>query len=248
VSNRAIGEFLLSLETFFGIIFLFGRKLLIQSELIKELYLEVIGYMSPFTWSPREKKLAIALVAILVFAIGALLWNQEDLPMQNSSLPTYQQPVPTKTIEAKKKPQVATIDVKGAVKKPGIYKLTVPVRLYQVLEAAGGASDLADVNRINLAKVIADGSMIYIPKKGEQIPTEASPIQSNTKTEESKINLNTATLEELETLDGLGPTKAKAIIQYRGEHGGFRSVDELLQVSGIGERTLEKIKEKLYIS
>jgi competence protein ComEA len=202
--------------------------------------------MSPFTWSPREKKLAIALVGILVFAIGALLWNQDDISLQHTSLPMYpQQQAETKTEEVKKQAQIATIDIKGAVKKPGIYKLAMPVRLYQVLEVAGGTSELADINRINLAKVIADGSMIYIPKKGEQIPTEASPIQNK---EEDKINLNTATLAELETLEGLGPTKAKAIIQYRGEHGGFRSVDELLQVSGIGERTLERIKEKIFVS
>lgn len=201
--------------------------------------------MSPFTWSPREKKLAIALVAILVFAIGALLWNQDDISLQNTSLPMYQQQAEPKAKDVEKQAQIATIDVKGAVKKPGIYKLTMPVRLYQLLEAAGGISGVADVNRINLAKVIADGSMIYIPKKGEQIPTEASPIQNK---ETDKINLNTATLEELETLEGLGPTKAKAIIQYRGEHGGFRSVDELLQVSGIGERTLERIKEKIFVS
>ncbi|WP_051271278.1 ComEA family DNA-binding protein [Shimazuella kribbensis] len=201
--------------------------------------------MSPFTWSPREKKLAIALVAILVFAIGALLWNQDDLSLQNTSLPMYQQQPQVKPVETKKQAQIATIDVKGAIKKPGIYKLPVPVRLYQVLEAAGGASEQADTNRMNLAKIIADGSMIYIPKKGEAIPSEASPIQTK---EDNKINLNTATLEELETLEGLGPTKAKAIIQYRGEHGGFRSVDELLQVSGIGERTLERIKEKVFVS
>jgi competence protein ComEA len=201
--------------------------------------------MSPFTWSPREKKLAIALVAILVFAIGALLWHQDDISLQDSSLPMYKQQAEPKPTEVKKQAQIATIDVKGAVKKPGIYKLKMPVRLYQVIEAAGGTSGVADVNRINLAKVIADGSMIYIPKKGEQIPTEASPIQNK---ETDKINLNTATLAELETLEGLGPTKAKAIIQYRGEHGGFQSVDELLQVSGIGEKTLERIKEKLFVS
>ncbi|MCH5583816.1 ComEA family DNA-binding protein [Shimazuella sp. AN120528] len=202
--------------------------------------------MSPFTWSPREKKLAIALVAILVFAIGALLWKQDDISLQETSLPMYQQQQPkNKMVEPKKQTPIATIDVKGAVKKPGIYKLNMPVRLYQVIDAAGGTSDVADVNRINLAKIIADGSMIYIPKKGEQIPTEASPIQNK---EENKINLNTATLAELEELEGLGPTKAEAIIQYRGEHGGFRSVDELLQVSGIGERTLERIKEKIFVS
>lgn len=201
--------------------------------------------MSPFTWSPREKKLAIALVAILVLAIGALLWNQDDISLQETSLPMYQQQAESKPTEVKKQAQIATIDVKGAVKKPGIYKLTMPVRLYQLIEAAGGTIGVADVNRINLAKVITDGSMIYIPKKGEQVPTEASPIQNK---ETDKINLNTATLEELETLEGLGPTKAKAIIQYRGEHGGFRSVDELLQVSGIGERTLERIKAKIFVS
>lgn len=201
--------------------------------------------MSPFTWSPREKKLAIALVAILVLAIGALLWNQDDISLQETSLPMYQKQAEPKPTEVEKQAQIATIDVKGAVKKPGIYKLTMPVRLYQLIEAAGGTTEVADVNRINLAKVIADGSMIYIPRKGEQIPTEASPIQNK---ETDKINLNTATLEELETLEGLGPTKAKAIIQYRGEHGGFRSVDELLQVSGIGERTLERIKEKIFVS
>jgi competence protein ComEA len=133
--------------------------------------------MSPFTWSPREKKLAIALVAILVFAIGALLWNQDDISLQNTSLPMYQQQPQVKPVETKKQTQIATIDVKGAVKKPGIYKLSIPVRLYQVLESAGGATGQADTNRLNLAKIIADGSMVYIPKKGEEIPSEASPIQ-----------------------------------------------------------------------
>jgi competence protein ComEA len=201
--------------------------------------------MSPFTWSPREKKLAIALVAIIIFAIGALLWNQEDSFLQNKSLPTYQQE-PIKQVEEKKAPTKAVIDIKGAIKKPGIYNLTAPVRLFQVLKAAGGATDEADLHRINQAKVIADGSMIYIPKKGEQIPEEATTIQS--KEQEEKLNLNTATLDELVNLEGLGPSKARAIIQYRGEHGGFRSVDELLNVTGIGEKTLKQFKDKLYVS
>lgn len=203
--------------------------------------------MSPFTWSPREKKLAIALVVICIFALGALLWNQTDLPLQQQPLPTYQPQQQVKS-EEKKVPQKATIDVKGAVNKPGIYHLPAPVRLYQALEAAGGVTDQANVQQMNMAKEIVDGSMIYIPKKGEQIPTEASPLQADGEKGNGKINLNTATLQELESLPGLGPTKAQAIIQYRGEHGGFQSVEQLLEVSGIGERTLERIKEQLYVS
>jgi competence protein ComEA len=203
--------------------------------------------MSPFSWSPREKKLAIAFVVICIFALGALLWNQTELPLQQQPLPTYQ-PQQQVKLEEKKVPQTAIIDVKGAVKKPGIYHLPTPVRLYQALEAAGGVTEQADVRQMNMAKEIADGSMIYIPKKGEQIPAEASPLQPNSEKENGKINLNTATLQELESLPGLGPTKAQAIIQYRGEHGGFQSVDQLLEVPGIGERTLERIKEQLYVS
>ncbi len=203
--------------------------------------------MSPFTWSPREKKLAIAFVVILIFAIGALLWNQEDFSLPNNNqFPNYQQPT-FKPVEAKKAPTIAVIDIKGAVKKPGIYRLPAPVRLYQLLQAAGGTLDEADLKRINQAKVINDGSMVYIPKQGEQIPTEATPILTQSETTKDKLNINTATLDELVNLEGLGPSKANAVIQYRGEHGGFKSVEELLNVPGIGQRTLSRIKDKVYV-
>ena len=135
-----------------------------------------------------------------------------------------------------------TIDVKGAVKTPGIYDLPVGSRINDAVQKAGGLTDNADSRSINLAQRISDEALVYVPTKEEATSQEAQLNVSNNK-DNKKVNLNKASLEELKQVKGLGAKRAQDIIDHRENNGKFKSVDELKKVSGIGAKTLEKLKE-----
>ena len=135
-----------------------------------------------------------------------------------------------------------TVDVKGAVKSPGIYDLPVGSRINDAVQKAGGLTDNADSKSINLAQRISDEALVYVPTKEEATNQEAHSNTSNTK-ENKKVNLNKASLEELKQVKGLGAKRAQDIIDHRESNGKFKSVDELKKVSGIGAKTIEKLKE-----
>ena len=135
-----------------------------------------------------------------------------------------------------------TVDVKGAVKSPGIYDLPVGSRINDAVQKAGGLTDNADSKSINLAQRISDEALVYVPTKEEATSQEAHLNASNTK-ENKKVNLNKASLEELKQVKGLGAKRAQDIIDHRESNGKFKSVDELKKVSGIGAKTIEKLKE-----
>ena len=135
-----------------------------------------------------------------------------------------------------------TVDVKGAVKSPGIYDLPVGSRINDAVQKAGGLTDNADSKSINLAQRISDEALVYVPTKEEATSQEAHSNASNTK-ENKKVNLNKASLEELKQVKGLGSKRAQDIIDHRESNGKFKSVDELKKVSGIGAKTIEKLKE-----
>ena len=135
-----------------------------------------------------------------------------------------------------------TVDVKGAVKSPGIYDLPVGSRINDAVQKAGGLTDNADSKSINLAQKISDEALVYVPTKEEATSQEAHSNASNTK-ENKKVNLNKASLEELKQVKGLGAKRAQDIIDHRESNGKFKSVDELKKVSGIGAKTIEKLKE-----
>ena len=135
-----------------------------------------------------------------------------------------------------------TVDVKGAVKLPGIYDLPVGSRINDAVQKAGGLTDNADSKSINLAQRISDEALVYVPTKEETTSQEAHSNASNTK-ENKKVNLNKASLEELKQVKGLGAKRAQDIIDHRESNGKFKSVDELKKVSGIGAKTIEKLKE-----
>ena len=135
-----------------------------------------------------------------------------------------------------------TVDVKGAVKSPGIYDLPVGSRINDAVQKAGGLTDNADSKSINLAQRISDEALVYVPTKEEATSQEAHSNASNTK-ENKKINLNKASLEELKQVKGLGAKRAQDIIDHRESNGKFMSVDDLKKVSGIGAKTIEKLKE-----
>lgn len=146
---------------------------------------------------------------------------------------------------------VMIIDIKGEVKKPGVYEVKRDDRVIDVITLAGGLTDLADERQINLAQKLEDEMVIYVPKEGEEDVEIAAISSMQTKMTqadgEELIRLNEASSEELQTLQGIGPAKAEAIIQYRDEHGPFQHVEDLLNVSGIGEKTLENIKDEIAI-
>ena len=135
-----------------------------------------------------------------------------------------------------------TVDVKGAVKTPGIYDLPVGSRINDAVQKAGGLTDNADSKSINLAQKISDESLVYVPTKGEDTSQATQSNASNSK-ENKKVNLNKASLEELKQVEGLGAKRAQDIIDHRDTNGKFKSVDELKKVSGIGAKTIEKLKD-----
>lgn len=136
------------------------------------------------------------------------------------------------------------VHVAGAVVQSGVYLLEEGARVYQAVEKAGGALGDADLERINLAQPLYDGQQVIVPRQlQEGSPAEgAGPLSL-----EGKVNINTATQSQLETLPGIGLVKARSIIKYRQENGYFSSIEDLTKVNGIGEKTLENIKELISI-
>lgn len=142
------------------------------------------------------------------------------------------------------------VDIKGAVQKPGVYQLPKDARVKDALAQAGGATKEADLRQLNLASKLQDEMAVYIPAAGEEIPP-SSPVSSisssGTSNNQPLVNINTANTDELQTLNGIGPSKASAIVSYREENGLFQKVEDLGQVSGIGDKSLEKIKAQITV-
>ena len=151
-------------------------------------------------------------------------------------------------------PQNCYVDIKGEVLRPGVYEFSCESRIQEVIKKAGGFTEEADETKINLAQKITDQMQIIVPnvqsKQEGGVTEENSGKGSSTNTSVSNskqgtININTATLEELQTIKGIGKKKAEAILQYRKEHGAFRTKEELLQVKGIGKKALEAIESQV---
>ncbi|CGE72573.1 competence protein [Streptococcus pneumoniae] len=137
-----------------------------------------------------------------------------------------------------------TVDVKGAVKAPGIYDLPVGSRVNDAVQKAGGLTEQADSKSLNLAQKISDEALVYVPTKGEESASQqAGSGTASSTSKEKKVNINKASLEELKQVKGLGGKRAQDIIDHRESNGEFKSVDELKKVSGIGAKTIEKLKD-----
>ena len=137
-----------------------------------------------------------------------------------------------------------TVDVKGAVKSPGIYDLPVGSRVHDAVQKAGGLTEEADSKSLNLAQKVSDEALVYVPTKGEEgVSQQTGSGTSPSTSKEKKVNLNKASLEELKQVKGLGGKRAQDIIDHREANGKFKSVDELKKVSGIGAKTIEKLKD-----
>lgn len=146
-----------------------------------------------------------------------------------------------------------TIYICGAVKNSRVVTLNENSRICDAIDAVGGLNDDADLTTINLAYVLEDGEKIYIPTKGEEIIEEASSISdlssssASNSIKNNKININKATQTELEAIPGIGPSTALKILNYRNQNGKFSSIEDIKNVSGIGDKKFEKIKDYITI-
>lgn len=180
------------------------------------------------------------LFSLGVLVLGSAYWqrqNKEQIVLETANSPTEE--VLSESITAIPMLNLV-VDISGAVSSPGVYSLEEGSRVKDVIGQAGGFSEEANLEYvskyINLAQILFDGDKIYIPKKGEQLSAPVSqPL--------GKINLNTATQAELETLSGIGPTYAQRIIKARP----FKSIEEIMKVSGIGTKLFSRIKDKITI-
>ena len=136
------------------------------------------------------------------------------------------------------------VHIAGEVKNPGLFKLEDGARINDAVEAAGGFTDNADKDSLNLAKVVEDGEQIVVPAKGGgNAETGASSSAQNN----GKVNINTADLATLQTWSGVGPSTAQKMIDYRNANGKFKTIEDLKKVSGIGEKTFAKFKDKICV-
>jgi competence protein ComEA len=184
----------------------------------------------------------IALVAVVgVTVAGAGFWYVRSLPapVQVRSGPS-EVLVPAPTASASPT-TVILVDVAGWVRRPGVYEFAEGARVVDAIDAAGGARPGAVLSSLNLAAPLADGTQVLVPKESQSAPTTETGTGASGAT--GLVNVNSATNAELETLPGIGEVIAQAIVDHRTENGPFTSVDQLVDVSGIGDVTLENIRE-----
>ncbi|MFD1392930.1 helix-hairpin-helix domain-containing protein [Lacticaseibacillus jixianensis] len=172
----------------------------------------------------------------------------EELPLSSVSTSFSSAGAASTAQASSSTPKNGYVHIKGAVAKPGVYPVKAATRWVDVVALAGGLTPGADVSQVNLAQVAVDQESLYIPKAGETPPVSAPPQGPAGSTTGAAaagsgplVNLNTATASDLQTLSGIGPKKAADIIAYREQNGGFKSVEDLKNVSGIGDKTFEKL-------
>ena len=193
------------------------------------------------------KSIVLAFLCSLVVIIGGLFYfNQSktedysDVSFSNTSSESINKDEKTE----EKHDEKIFVDVKGAVKHPGVFETTKDKRVKDLIEEAGGLLDDADTSTLNLSQKVKDQMVIYVLKHGEK-PKQISDSSSSSNTD--VININTANKEQLMKISGVGKTKAEAIIAHREKNGDFKKKEDITKVRGIGKSTFEKIKDKIEV-
>ena len=205
----------------------------------------------------KQYKLALVIALIGVVIAGFMMLQREQKQENNiqqlmeqtsysSSSKTEKSKQRSENDQGDKNEGMVTVDVKGAVKKPGVYQLKSSSRVQDALVKAGGMTDEADLKSINQAQKLVDEAVVYVAKVGENVVDVTTNTSTSSATSQAKsglVNLNTATEADFQTISGIGQKRAQDIIAYREANGKFKSVDDLKNVTGIGAKTLEKLKE-----
>jgi competence protein ComEA len=195
-----------------------------------------------------EDSTLLAAAGVLVLVVGAVLGvvvmtsggsARSDQATSTSPPPVFESVSSSSTTLAQ-----IVVHAAGAVRQPGLHRLPAGARVADLIEAAGGVDDMIDIDRVNLAAPVNDGERVYLPRRGESDPETSGPSGQlgNTSPLGSPIDLNTATQQQLDDLPGVGPATAAAIVAERKSRGRYASVDDLLDVRGIGTAKLEQIR------
>jgi competence protein ComEA len=196
----------------------------------------------------KNKQVSLSVVMVLIVSVVLFLHfrnaedeSVEDLFQQHFSDGFEQE----EEVTVENDPTIL-IDIKGAIVKPGVYELKKGDRVYQAIDLAGGLLTEADQQQLNLAQLLQDEMVVYVPKLGEEPSNNImTNINEPTNSQDGKIFINRVDAADLEKLPGIGPAKASAIFSYREENGAFKDINDLLHVSGIGKKTIEKLEEHL---
>lgn len=194
----------------------------------------------------KTKLIIIATIIVVIITIGLYIYKQskEDTFEEYENINfEYENSIYENSIEEFEN---ITIHITGEVKYPGVVVLKNGARIVDAIEAAGGETEEADLNKLNLAYILNDGEKIYVPNKNDMNSEEILENQQGDD-KQSSININTATVEELTELPGIGEATANKIIEYRKQNGKFETIEELKNVAGIGNSKFENIKDKIKV-
>lgn len=195
------------------------------------------------SWSLTVKGAVIGGVLLLLVGVGGLFSKKEEAVEDVTVVETTM--LAEKTEVSTTQEAVIFVDIKGAVKNPGVYQMKSGDRVKDALDAAGGLTDEADSQKVNLAQRVEDQMVIVVPKVGEEATEIPAGGTSKEASKDGKVNINTATVEELKTLKGVGEKKAEAIIEYRKKNGSFKTKEDLMKVRGIGKKLFESFQERI---
>lgn len=196
----------------------------------------------------KDRKTVIKILSVMVILLIAAVLRIHDTAKADITIESAESSEEmAEEYEASDRPEVICVDIGGAVANPGVYHVARDTRLYEVIDMAGGLVEDADTDSVNRASFVEDGQKIIIPAKGSVIQdgtvyTAGGAAQGSV--QEVMVNINTATLDELKTLNGIGDTIAERIIEYRASHV-FKSKEDIMSVDGIGKGIYEKIKDRI---
>ena len=213
----------------------------------------------------ENKKKIISVTLVVISIIGFVIYlitnekssniNLDDIVENNDKINIENNEEKAVKDSAEEKSKEIVVHITGEVKKEGVVYLKEGARVIDAIEEAGGETKEADLSQVNLAYILQDGQKIYIPNKNEKnseyitenIGNNVEENSTSTREEGKKVNINTASIEELDQLPGIGPSIAQRIVDYRTEHGKFKTIEEIQDVKGIGDAKYDEIKDNITV-
>lgn len=200
--------------------------------------------MNDFLDYIKRNKVIVIVISVLILGLGGYWWVNR-VPVVKNDIKTEIR-APKKVSEKKTsapKNKLVAVDIQGAVKKPGVYQLKENSLVQAAIQLAGGLADNADTKQINQAKRVTDQMQIYVPVIGNNNSVSANAVPAKGE----KLNINNAKVEDFKNVTGIGPKKAEKIIAFREKNGNFKNLHDLTKVSGIGEKSLDSLKDQLTV-
>lgn len=193
----------------------------------------------------KERKTLVKILSVVLILLAAALLKIHESSKADIRIESTGQTPEYEESEEEPESRIFYVDLGGAVASPGVYQVAEGTRLYEVIEMAGGLAEDADTDSVNRASFVEDGQKIVIPVKGDtSAGTSDAALSSSGITESGLVNINTASIEELKTLNGIGDVTAQKIIEYRSSNT-FKNKEDIMSVNGIGNGIFQKIKDRI---